>query len=203
VVLAEIAVAAGDREGNDDAIAALQFVIAGPDFNDLAHELVPENVSRLHRRHVAIEQVQIRAADRARGDADDCIARIEDRRVGHALDANVIPAVPHKCLHAAPPRGCPFVVGTSPVSRSALNRRRSSRIVCAGSSPNSHATAAPILPAGGSYCMRTWTSVSSCPVGLNRTEPALTTSAPWSVRQPIDSLITSLMISASHSTVRP
>jgi hypothetical protein len=36
---------------------------------------------------------------------------------------------------------------------------------------------------------------------MNRTDPALMTSAPLRVRHPISSFGTSLMISASHSTV--
>ena len=43
----------------------LRFAHARPDFDDLAHELVAEHVARAHRRDVAAEQVQVRAAHRA------------------------------------------------------------------------------------------------------------------------------------------
>src|SRR5215212_6548979 len=51
--------AAGDREGDDDAVADAQprCVDAGADLHDLAHELVAQHVALLHRRHVAVEQV--------------------------------------------------------------------------------------------------------------------------------------------------
>ena len=53
-------------------------VDAGPDLDDLAHELVAHDVALLHRRHVAVEQVQVGAADRGRGDPHDRVAAVED-----------------------------------------------------------------------------------------------------------------------------
>ena len=99
----------------------------------------------------------------------------------------------------------PSVVGISPVSMQLLEAAQ----VLAGWSGPARGRAARrpprrLLPPGGSYCRRTCTSVPrSGPAGVNRTEPALITSAPSSVRQPISSSGISLMISASHSTVRP
>ncbi len=37
-----------------------------PDLDDLAHELVTQDVALLHRRHVAVDQVEVRPADRGR-----------------------------------------------------------------------------------------------------------------------------------------
>jgi hypothetical protein len=42
---------------------------AAAGLDDLAHELVAEDVALLHRRDVAVVEVQVRAADRRRGDA--------------------------------------------------------------------------------------------------------------------------------------
>ena len=66
--------AAGDREGHDDAVADLQVRHRRPDLDDLAHELVAEDVALLHRRDEAVVEVQIGAADRGRGDLHDRVA---------------------------------------------------------------------------------------------------------------------------------
>ena len=64
LLLAEAAVAAGDGERHDDAVADLQVLDRRPDLDDLAHELVAEDVALLHRRDEAVVEVQIGAADR-------------------------------------------------------------------------------------------------------------------------------------------
>ena len=43
-----------------------RFLTASPDLDDFAHELVAEDVALLHRRHEAVVEVQVRAADRRR-----------------------------------------------------------------------------------------------------------------------------------------
>src|SRR3954447_14954075 len=53
----------------------------GPTSTHLAHELVAHDVALLHRRHVAVEQVQVGSADRGRGDLHDRVAAVEDARV--------------------------------------------------------------------------------------------------------------------------
>src|SRR5206468_11479492 len=82
-------------------------------------------------------------------------------------------------------------------SITSLNRRRSSRTWMLGSSPNSHATAAPTLPAGGLYWKCTRTMV---PRGaLSKfTEPAVDTIEPSSDCHAITLFGMSLMIRASH-----
>jgi hypothetical protein len=56
-------------------------VDAGADLDDLAHELVAQNVAGLHRRHVTVEQVEVGPADGRRRDLHDGVAAVEDRRV--------------------------------------------------------------------------------------------------------------------------
>ena len=67
--------------------------LSRPDLDDLAHELMAENVALFHRRDVAAVDVQVRAADGGRGDFDDGVAWIQDRRIGNGLDADVFLAV--------------------------------------------------------------------------------------------------------------
>ena len=88
------AVAAGDRERDDDAVADLEVVHAAADLDDLAHELVPEDVALLHRRDVAVVEVQVGAADRGRRDPHDRVAVVEDLRVGDVLDLDGVASRP-------------------------------------------------------------------------------------------------------------
>src|ERR1051325_6799701 len=94
---------------------------------------------------------------------------------------------------AARPEGCPSVLTTSPTSITCLKRRRSSSICWSGFSPKRRATAAPSAPPGGSYLSVTRTVVPRSPAaGSKRTLPALSTSAPSSERQAINSFSFSL-----------
>jgi hypothetical protein len=99
LLLAEEAAAARDCEGDDHAIADLQLRVLFADLDDLAHELVAENVACLHRRDIAVEQMQIGPADRGRRDFDDGVARVEDLRIRDALHANVIGGMPDQRFH--------------------------------------------------------------------------------------------------------
>ena len=74
----------------------------GADLLDDAHRLVAEDVALVHERAEHLVEVQVGAADAARGDADDRVGRLLDRRVGDRVDANVALAVPGDCLHRAP-----------------------------------------------------------------------------------------------------
>src|SRR3954467_381514 len=93
------AVAARDREGDDDAVADLQagHITAGLD--DLAHELVAEDVALLHRRDVPVVEVQVGAADRGRADLDDRVAPVEDLGVRDVLDLDRVAAGPDCRAH--------------------------------------------------------------------------------------------------------
>jgi hypothetical protein len=91
--------AAGDGEGDDDAIADLQRLVLGPDLDDFAHRLMAQHIALFHGGHDAVEQVQIGAADRAGGDLDDGIARVLDLRIRHRLATNVVLAMPGECFH--------------------------------------------------------------------------------------------------------
>ena len=172
LVLAVPAVAAGDRERHDDAIADLQVRDAAADLDDLAHELVPEDVALLHRRDVAVVEMQIRPADRRRGDLHDRVTVVEDLGVGDVLDLDRVAARPDGRPHRAPtvssslsdsgcagrclsfasaasPSGVASERATSPVSTRCLKRRSSSLTFARGRAPVSLAAASPSLPPGG------------------------------------------------------
>lgn len=151
--------AAGDGEGHDDPVADAQCAVAdaGADLDDLAHELVAHDVVLLHGGDVAVEQMEVGAADRRRGDLHDGVATVEDRRVRYLLHLDRVASRPAVRLHARAslgsssvsgragccgnssrarlPPGAPSERTTSPVSTICLNRRRSSSSCWCGSSP--------------------------------------------------------------------
>jgi hypothetical protein len=98
--VAHEATAAGDVERDDDAVARLHVLDSRAHFLDDAHRLVAEDVAGLEERPHHLVQMKVGPADAARGDADDCIRRLLELRVGDALHANVPPTVPDKCSHS-------------------------------------------------------------------------------------------------------
>ena len=73
-LFAEEAFAAGDRKRHYDAVANLELLVFGSDFDDFAHGLMAENVALFHRGHDAVEQMQVRTADGAGRNFDDGVA---------------------------------------------------------------------------------------------------------------------------------
>ena len=88
-LLTEPAIAAADGEGNDDAVADRKIGHFGPERHDLAHIFMAQDITALHRRHIAVDQVEIRAANGASVDLDDGIAGMLDFGVGNGVDANI------------------------------------------------------------------------------------------------------------------
>ena len=219
--------AAGDRERHDHPVADPQLVgvDAGTDLDDLAHELVAHHVALLHRRHVAVEQVQVGAADRGRGDPHDRVAGVEDasgrgRRWTSTLFGPVqqlafMPAPPParpsdsgcagccgNSWRARLPPGAPSERTTSPVSMTCLNRRRSSSSCWCGllAEVLGHR---PAERAGRDVVAQGHADLGAASpgAGTNGTSPEFGTSASPTERQAIRSPGTSSVVSASHSTV--
>ena len=151
------ATTAADRERDDYALSFFQSALLTR-LDDLAHEFVPQHIARFHTGYHAVIKMQVAAADRGRGDADDRIAGVDDFGVRHRVDADVFRAMPCKGLHAA--LSWYFAarvssrrlaeVAISPVSISILNRLRSCRAWICGSRRKALAIALPRAPAGGS-----------------------------------------------------
>ena len=141
--LAEEALATGDGERDDDPIPHLQLADAATDLDDLSHRLVAQHVAALHAGNDAIVDVQVRAADRAAGDADDGVARILYRRIWHGLAPHVTFAMPGQRSHGLDLRLHPamqrplwanVLYGLSPIaSVTAEGAKR--RIACAVGDP--------------------------------------------------------------------
>ena len=99
--VAHEAVPAGDVERDDDAVADGDVRHLGADRLDDAHRLVAEDVALADERPEHLVEVQVGAAEPGRGDADDRVGRLLDRRVGDGVDAHVALAVPGEGLHSS------------------------------------------------------------------------------------------------------
>ncbi len=89
-------------------------VARGTHLDDLTHEFVAEDVAIFHARNGVIVEMQIGSADRRRRDANDGVARIEDLRVRHGFDADIVLALPGERPHGKLSTG--LDVEISPVS---------------------------------------------------------------------------------------
>src|SRR5206468_7478161 len=107
---AEPALSADDVEGDHDAVTGCEACDVGADRLDDADRLVADAVARRHRR-LAMEEVQVRTADRRRGDADDRVVRVLDHRGGDVRDADLVDVLVDDRFH---PRSSTNSVGTSP-----------------------------------------------------------------------------------------
>src|SRR5262245_18057291 len=92
--LAESARPAGRDARDEYAVSGLHRRHRGPDLDDRPDRLMTEDRARLHLGNIALEDVQVGAADGRGVDADDCVRRLLDHRVGHVLPrADAGPAV--------------------------------------------------------------------------------------------------------------
>jgi hypothetical protein len=100
-----VAVAAKDRERNDDPVARLELLVLGADFHHLAHELVAYDVAGLHAWHEAVVEMQIGTANRAARHLDDGVARVLDLRIRNSVATDVLFPVPAQRSHPRSPIG--------------------------------------------------------------------------------------------------
>ena len=100
-LLAVAALAAGRDAGHEDLVADREVGDRRSDLDDRAHGLVAEDRPGLHRRHVALEDVQVSPADGRRVDSDDRVRRILDARVGNCVPGFLTRSVIDECLHDA------------------------------------------------------------------------------------------------------
>src|SRR5690606_17689090 len=70
----EKAFTAGDHEGDHDSIPLLEFFHRSADFNDNPHGLVSDDVTLFHCGHESVVEMEVGAANTARGDLDDDVA---------------------------------------------------------------------------------------------------------------------------------
>ena len=83
---AELAVATGDGEGNNDPVAAAEVRDFFTRFLGDADEFVSQDVAFFHGGNEAIEQMQVRPANRCPGYLNHGIVRIEDRGIGNVAE---------------------------------------------------------------------------------------------------------------------
>lgn len=93
---------AGDVERNHHAVARFEVGDSRTGFFDNADRFVADDIARRHEWRQHFVEMEVRPADRGRGDADDRIGRFLDRGVGHFFDRNVSAALPGYCSHELP-----------------------------------------------------------------------------------------------------
>ena len=93
-LLAEPALTAANGEGDDDPVTDLEVRDLGPEFDHLAHVLMTEDVAAFHGRLVAVQQMEVGAADGAGGDLDDRVAGMLDLRIRNRVYPDVAFSVP-------------------------------------------------------------------------------------------------------------
>src|SRR5215211_3583637 len=99
-----LAFAAENRERHDDAVADLERALGlRADLHDLAHELVADDVAVLHPWHVAVVEIQVRAADGTGRHPDDSVAGVLDLRIRDLVAADVGGVVPNQGFHRRAP----------------------------------------------------------------------------------------------------
>ena len=76
-----------------------EVAYVGSDVLDDPHALVAEDRSRLHPGHRPPHEVQVGAADGARRELDDRVARLEHLRVGYLVEPDVSDGVKDDGLH--------------------------------------------------------------------------------------------------------
>src|SRR6185312_14039935 len=98
-LFAEEALSARNGEGHYHTVASLQIVDSRPNILNDAHALMPEDVALLHRGNHAIEQMQVRAADRRLGDLEYRVVWIQKLRICHGQCLDLAFAHPANSLH--------------------------------------------------------------------------------------------------------
>src|SRR5205814_654274 len=78
LLLAHVAVAAGDVEGDDHAVARFDMGHLRADLFHDSHRLVAEDVALVDERPEHLVQMEIRSTDRARRGADHGVGRFAD-----------------------------------------------------------------------------------------------------------------------------
>jgi hypothetical protein len=93
-LLAEPAFSAADRERHDNPIAYFKICHGRTKLNDLAHVLVAKDIALLHRRLVAVKQMEVRATDGATRYLDDRVAGMLNLGVWNGVDTDVAFSMP-------------------------------------------------------------------------------------------------------------
>jgi len=97
--LAVKAAAAGDVEGHDDAIALAQRGHAAAGLLHHAGEFVPERASDARIRDVAVQEMEVGAADGGSRHLEDDVVGMLDPGIGLAGDLDLVRSLIAQCAH--------------------------------------------------------------------------------------------------------
>ena len=99
---AEIASSARGDAGDQDPVTGAKGRHPGPDLGHHADALVTEDAALRHRRHIALQDVKVRSANRGGRDADNRIGRVLEHRAGSffpgAPTGTAIDQAVHSCV---------------------------------------------------------------------------------------------------------
>jgi hypothetical protein len=98
---AVLALAARRDARDEHVVAGVERGHAGADGLDDAHALVPEDAARRAARHIALEDVQVGAADGRLADLDDGVARRLDLGLGMVFERFEAGAPVYECFHGS------------------------------------------------------------------------------------------------------
>jgi hypothetical protein len=99
LLLAEVAIATRDSKRYYNPITIFQVLYSRADLHYFAHGLVAQYVATLHRRHKAVEEMEIRTADPARRDLNDRISGLFNLWIWDIIHSYVTFSVPTKSFH--------------------------------------------------------------------------------------------------------
>ncbi len=100
-LLAEAAAAARGDAGDQDAVAGFERRDRTSHVDDGPDRLVTQDPAGLDLGDVALEDVQVGAADGRGVDPDECVRRLQDRRVGNGLPGPLSGTVIDERLHGS------------------------------------------------------------------------------------------------------
>lgn len=98
IVAAEETGTASHRKRNNNTIAFFQFCDRAARFLDHAHEFMTEH-EILNLRKESVVNVQVRSADRGRGDAQNNILRVFNYGIVDVIDRNFAGMMEDKSFH--------------------------------------------------------------------------------------------------------
>ena len=92
-------------ERDHDPVARGDIGDVGPDLFDDPYGLMAQDVARVEERAEHLVEVEVGAADAARGDLDDGVVGLLDDGVGYLFDPHVSLALPCQRFHFSPDPG--------------------------------------------------------------------------------------------------
>ena len=96
----EETVTAGNDKRHHNSISFFELRHRTPYVDDDAHGLMPKHVAFFHSHHKSIVKMEVRSANRGRGDLDNRVCRFLNLGIGNRIDADVVFTMPTECSNS-------------------------------------------------------------------------------------------------------